>query len=249
MTVKPAIVLSHGAFHAPKHYNLLFDALKDRGYEVHCPQLPSVGSTHSGFEADVAIVSNTIESLVAKDKDVILMCHSYGGFVGSAAASPYIKRAGASGHGIVAMIYMCAFLPAKGQTLADLGEDAGAKGWAAPNDQGQIAVFPEKAQYAFYNDVTDQKLVNETVAGLRGQAIASFMGVADAEPWREVRSVYILCELDNAIYLHEQQKMAGRGGMLEQVTLKSGHSPWMSDLQNLIKIVTTVAEGKPLEQI
>ncbi|GAB7337030.1 hypothetical protein MBLNU457_g2442t1 [Dothideomycetes sp. NU457] len=217
--------------------------LKTGGYEVHCPQLPSVGSTQAGFEPDVAIISNTIESLVAKDKDVILMCHSFGGMVGSAAASPFLKRKGDSGHGVVAMIYMCAFLPAKGQSLSDLGSS---RGWAEPNDQGQVVIIPEKAQAALYNDVTDQKLVDDTIAELKPQSEGAFKSVADAEPWREVRTVYILCELDQALVL-QQEVMSGRGGMIEQVTLKAGHSPWMSDLDNLLKIVVTVAEGRKLD--
>jgi len=246
MASKPAIVLSHGAFHAPKHYNLLLNALKDQGYEVHCPQLPSVGSTQSSIEPDVAIISNTIESLVAKDKDVVLMCHSYGGMVGSAAASPYIKRAGASGHGIVAMIYMCAFLPSAGQSLSDIS--GGEKLWAAPDfDRGQMVVFPEKAQEGLYTGVTDQKLVDEMIPELKGQSIGAVMSKVDAEPWREVRTVYIVCELDQAICLHEQEGMLASKGMIEQVRLKTGHSPWMSDLDNLVKIVLTVAEGRNFE--
>jgi len=245
MAAKPAIVVSHGAFHKPSQYSALINGLQDRGYEVHCPQLPSVGSSQENYEPDVAILTNTIESLLAKDLDIVLMAHSYGGIPASATAASFLKPAGSSGHGVIALIYMCAFLPAAGQSVADL---SGGEEWLGLDEHlGQGYVKPEMAQHALYTDVLDQNMVDENIRQLRGQAAGTLLSKVDVEPWKEVRTTYIICELDQAILLPRQEEMAGRGGMIEAVRLKAAHSPWMSDLDNLVKVVVTVAEGKKFD--
>ena len=43
MAPKPALILSTGSFSHPDFYNVIFDPLKARGYEVAMPQLRTVG--------------------------------------------------------------------------------------------------------------------------------------------------------------------------------------------------------------
>lgn len=127
---KPTILLVHGAWHHPAYYKPLIDALKSRNFEAHCPRLPSCTangemetSPASSFPEDVALIRSTVADLVGSGKEVIAVLHSYGGIVGTEAlhglSLDEMTGAGQRG-GVKRMVYMAAFVPRKGQSLAGI---------------------------------------------------------------------------------------------------------------------------------
>lgn len=87
MSKKPTIVLVHGAFHQPEHFNTVTDLLRKTGYKVVLPRLPSVGlSSDPGgaLHLDAAAVRDVInDAVVEQGEDVVLVMHSYGGLAGT----------------------------------------------------------------------------------------------------------------------------------------------------------------------
>lgn len=128
-TQKPVILIVHGSWHEPAHFDVQLQALRDAGYTAHCPQLPSFGAAPEiGLADDAARVRQELERILTPDAqgdvpDVLVYAHSYGGVVTTDAVWPkYSKRnrtlIGKKG-GVIRLIYACAFLLVPGQTLVD----------------------------------------------------------------------------------------------------------------------------------
>lgn len=109
-TTKPTILLIHGAWHTPATWNPLRSALDSSSY----PTLPSSNSLVSSHHNDIAIIRHELERLIlSESKQVILVCHSYGGMVGSGAVTgleAYRRKAEEKKGGVVHCLFLCAFL-------------------------------------------------------------------------------------------------------------------------------------------
>lgn len=85
MTADPTVLIVHGAFHVPQHFEHLPSLLQQAGYRVEVPALPSVGIEQdpgNALELDAGFLCDKIEELVVGEKrDVVVLMHSYGGQV------------------------------------------------------------------------------------------------------------------------------------------------------------------------
>ena len=85
---KPTIVIAHGAWHVPAHYEPMAKPLREAGFQVYVPQHQSVGidkDTGDALRNDAAAIAQVIEKNALLKKDIILLMHSYGGIAGSEA--------------------------------------------------------------------------------------------------------------------------------------------------------------------
>lgn len=116
----------HGSWHSPKHFEPIRAILEANGYPTECPRLPTYGPKPAppivSFEDDVKAVQKLLTELIDEQgKDVIVVPHSYGGFVGTeavlAAWSKKAREARGLPGGVVHLFYICAFiLPIGGST-------------------------------------------------------------------------------------------------------------------------------------
>lgn len=120
---KPTVVIIPGAWQLPASFDTLVSQLKESNIPAEFVPLASVGGTElplKGLPDDVAAVRNTLKRLAEEGKDVVLLCHSYGGVVGSCAVEGFDAtsraREGKTG-GVVLTVYMAAFMIPKGQSL------------------------------------------------------------------------------------------------------------------------------------
>ncbi|KAF6810323.1 hypothetical protein CSOJ01_06394 [Colletotrichum sojae] len=244
MSSKPVIVMNPGAWHPPTTFSIFETELQKRGYETAVTTNVSVGAEPptKGLDDDVASSRAVISDLVDKGKQVVVVAHSYGGVVASGAVeglshSERIKE-GKTG-GVVALLYIAAFIAPKGQKLSDAtkGEHPS---WTRVEDDSKI--FVNDPVEIFYHDV-DPDLARETAALLRHHCTKTFEGVASHEPWHHVPSAYLACEDDRAVPLAGQQAMAGMlGPEAEVVTFKAcSHSPFLSRTGETADVVERVA--------
>ncbi|KAK7403069.1 hypothetical protein QQX98_011180 [Neonectria punicea] len=245
---KPTIVLVPGAWHTPKHYNLLLQRLRDAGYPTSSQQLTSVGSTDPKNQT-VATDTNFIrESLLLPEldqgKDAILIMHSYGGCPGAAAAKGLSKTeraaAGQKG-GIVGLIFMCAFLANEGDSLRSKLPGEKLDPWNIINEEtGQLDVDNPKA--VFYNNV-DDALAKSAIEQLKQQAHTSFTTPSAPPAWKDGvfdgRRAYIKCQQDKAIpYIAQSMMIQFSGVQWHELDLEdAGHSPFLSHLDPVCKFV------------
>jgi alpha-beta hydrolase superfamily lysophospholipase len=119
---KPVIVIVPGAWHRPKHYQKLINALADVGYEAVGVTLPSVDSSPPlpSWDQDAAETRRVIMEYLDAGKDVILIGHSFGGVAMSEAVKGLGKedreKTGLKGS-VIRLVYMCAMAMPKGQTF------------------------------------------------------------------------------------------------------------------------------------
>jgi pimeloyl-ACP methyl ester carboxylesterase len=105
---KPVIVLEHGAWADGSSWDQVVRNLQADGYTVYVPPNPLRAVT-----ADSAYLNEFLtQNANLAGKPVVLVAHSYGGFVTTNAAvgDPEVK----------ALVYVDAFIPAQGDTLRSL---------------------------------------------------------------------------------------------------------------------------------
>ena len=124
---KPTIVLVQGSFQTPLVYAKLSTGLRNAGYPVVHPPLPTCSDVEASdfpsrtLRDDALAVTKTIEQLVEEEKSVVVVMHSYGGIVGSEAIPESLARTARQAQrkkgGVDHLFYYSAFLLTKGQSV------------------------------------------------------------------------------------------------------------------------------------
>lgn len=224
--------------HKPDLYTPLTSALESAGYTVKAPHLPSVGGKTPSFNDDVTTIRESITASTDAGQDVVVLMHSYGGIPGSEAVEGLTRLDQSSSREkgcVIRLIYLAAFVIAeKGSMMSGLGGQP-LEWW----DHGKEQMIVKKGRPAevFYNGV-DAATAEELEGKLVGHATGSFESKVSYAAWKHVQSTYIVCEKDNAIPAEVQEKMAGQpGGKITVERLDAGHSPWMTDLEDTVKVI------------
>jgi pimeloyl-ACP methyl ester carboxylesterase len=110
----------HGSYHPPAAYDGLTSRLRSAGFEVVLPSLAPLGPDAYGIttEDDASVVFQAAEGLFATGRDVVLVGHSYGGFISmlaaARAAAADLKDGQSVGRGsFKGIVYISAMLPTK----------------------------------------------------------------------------------------------------------------------------------------
>jgi len=105
---KPVIVLEHGAWADGSSWDRVVANLQNDGYTVYVPPNPL-----RGVAADSAYLNDFLtQNVNLAGKPVVLVGHSYGGFV--------ITNAAVDDPQVTALVYVDAYIPAQGDTLKSL---------------------------------------------------------------------------------------------------------------------------------
>jgi pimeloyl-ACP methyl ester carboxylesterase len=122
---KPTVLFIHGSWHSPAHFEPVRAVFEKAGYPTSCPRQPSAqGLPTAGLAEDAdSITSELVNLIEVEEREVIVVAHSYGGVIASQAvrqhfARPEREKLGKKG-GVLEIVYMCAFLLEKGQSLID----------------------------------------------------------------------------------------------------------------------------------
>jgi pimeloyl-ACP methyl ester carboxylesterase len=143
-------VVVHGAWAGSWAWMRVADRLVSRGHRVFAPTLSGLGerSHLDGSSINLTThVDDVVNEIRWKDlHDVVLVGHSYGGFVITGAAEKILDR-------IASIVYVDAFIPNDGQAFADFSPE-----WDLPRD----ALIPAPpAVMGDYRDEADRIWVNE----------------------------------------------------------------------------------------
>ncbi|KAI2467778.1 alpha/beta-hydrolase [Annulohypoxylon bovei var. microspora] len=204
----PTVVLVPGAWSVPAMYQKLVAALEAKLFTVHVPALPSNNGARppsASHADDVAAVRAVVKSLVDEGSDVFMLMHSYGGAVGTSAAeglSRKHRQAKSLPGGVVHLLYLSAYLLAKGQSVWKIVQMAGLEGEVKPhvivNEDGTW--IPKNAVAALCHDLdpADQDEQNGLVTV---HNMACVYGEAVCEAWRDVPSTYVRTTEDRCVKL------------------------------------------------
>ncbi|MFE7357000.1 alpha/beta fold hydrolase [Streptomyces sp. NPDC057543] len=218
---KPTVVLVHGAFADASGWNGVVERLKRHGYQVTVPANPLRGL--AGDSAYLADVLKTIKG------PIVLAGHSYGGAVigDAAAGNPNVKS----------LVYVSAFMPDKGERLADLGTkfagsdlNTALKPVPSLGSDGKegtdLYIRSEK-----FHDVFAADVPSDTAAALAAAqhpiSGAAFMEKATAAAWRTIPSWALVATRDKAI-APDLERFEAKRATSHTVEVDSSHAAMIS---------------------
>ena len=235
----PHILLVHGAWHGAWCWYKAIPALQALGFTAHTLDLPGHGLNVGGAQTLAAYAEAVAAKLATLPEPAVLLGHSMGGQVISAAAELAPER-------IATLVYLCAFLPRTGESIfanaAGDGETLLGQ-FMVPGADGRLIVKDEGLKPAFYADCPDEDI-----------ALARLMLVPQsAEPFQApvtltherfggVRRTYIACLEDKAIGVAVQRGMIARSPVAATVELATSHSPFFSAPDKLAAAIKDVVE-------
>ncbi|KAJ9414659.1 hypothetical protein QL093DRAFT_2569427 [Fusarium oxysporum] len=223
-------------------YDALKQGLASRGFSVVQPESATAGTVISEvcgktYLDDVTVIRAAVEQPLAAGKEIVLVCHSYGGIPGSAAAEGYQvherHEKGLPG-GIKHIVYLAAFaLPEKRMSLL-----SAIGGTYAPfmNNEGGVISLGQGAQDALFND-SDSETANRLLAGCVYQSTASLETPS-------IHTTYVACENDHALPFDAQIAMSNAlGNFTNVIKVRSGHSVYqnMEVLPEVLAAIETAA--------
>jgi pimeloyl-ACP methyl ester carboxylesterase len=221
------IVLVHGGFVDGSGWEGVYKILKKDGYSVSIVQNPTIS-----LEDDVAV---TKRILAAQDGPAILVGHSYGGAVITAAGNDP-KVAG--------LVYITAFAPDKGESVATLIKDPPPGAPVPPIQPPQDGyLFLDKAKFpaSFAADVSA-----ETAAFMADSqvpwGVAALSGTISEPAWKAKPSWYLVVTEDKIIPPVAQRSMSKRAGSTV-AEVKGSHAIYVSQPGAVAALIKQAAEG------
>jgi pimeloyl-ACP methyl ester carboxylesterase len=221
------VVLVHGGFVDGAGWESVYKILKNGGYHVSIVQNPTIS-----LQDDAAA---TQRILATQDGPVILVGHSYGGAV--------ITEAGTHSK-VAALVYITAFAPDKGESVATLIKDPPPGAPVPPILPPQDGyLFLDKAKFhaSFAADVDP-----ETAAFMADSQVPWGLGAlsgAISEPaWRTKPSWYLVVTEDQMIPAVAQRAMAKRASSTI-VEVKGSHAIYVSQPGAVAALIEQAAKS------
>jgi pimeloyl-ACP methyl ester carboxylesterase len=215
--VRPTIVLVHGDWADASSWTSVLERLRDKGFTVVAPPNLLRGPTE-----DAAYLTSYLKTISGS---IVLVAHSYGGFVATNAATGNAD--------VAALVYIDAFMPDEGETLGALAAGAGScvdesalnpvpydggvdlyLRWDANGD------YPGYAE-CFANGIDPEKAA-VLCAGQRPASAAQFTEPSGDPAWKTIPSWALVGTEDRVIPPALQEQMAKRAGA-EIATVEAGH--------------------------
>ena len=198
---KPTIVIEHGAWADGSSFSGVVARLQQAGYTVDVPANPLQGP-----KVDVPYLEGFLKTVTGP---VVLVGHSYGGFVTTDAATgdPNVK----------ALVYVDAYAPAKGETITAINKRfpgsqllPNALNFApAPGGVTDVYIKPNLFGSIMANGLP-AKQVAVLAATQRPVAAAALAEPSTAPAWKTIPSYDVIGTQDHAIPVAAQEFMAKR---------------------------------------
>jgi pimeloyl-ACP methyl ester carboxylesterase len=169
---------------------------------------------------------------------VILVGHSMGGFVISAAAEQQPES-------VAKLVYLAAFLLDDGQTFGDAASrdtDSTVSSGLVPSPDGaSLTIASNRLKDIFYGDCSDADvaLAELALGPESGAALGAQMRVT-AQRWGRIPRVYIECTKDRAVSIASQRAMVERLPCEQVITLETDHSPFFSAPEQLANCLASL---------
>ena len=231
---KPTIVLVHGAWADGSSWTNVIKKLQAAGHDV-----VTLPNTLRGAAADAAVIRSYIDTI---DGPVLLVAHSYGGFV--------ITNAATGATNVKALVYVDAFIPDEGQNAAALVSQESVLSAAlgdptsvfklvpipgAPPDVLDTYLLPEVVSASFANDVSaeDAKLIHATQ---RPASLAGLLEPSGPPAWKDIPAWAVIGTQDRIVPPNAQRSMATRAGA--RVTeVDASHVSMVSQPQIVVEVI------------
>lgn len=225
----PDVIVLHGSWHRPEHWEALVADLRRRGLSVEVPDL------HGLSLPDAQLL---VQPMVDRsERPPLVVAHSGGGILAGT-----LEGAGSTAY------LMAHVLDAGESPRAVLEETALHEGRdlttlpLAVDGSGHLALDPAGAGAALYADV-DEQVAARAVELLRPEPPAIFDATPGAVTWRGADAVYVAGRDDRALDPALALRYAAH---FDQVRVwPTGHSPYLSHPDRVVDLVEELTAAGP----
>jgi pimeloyl-ACP methyl ester carboxylesterase len=220
-----SIVLVHGAFADGSSWDRVTPLLQEEGFRVIAVQLPL-----SSLAEDVAATRRAIDIAPGP---VLLVAHSYGGFV--------ITEAGNT-EKVMGLVYLAGFAPDDGESINDVYE-----GWPPPEwtktaeiDSGGFAWLPRETVATLFAQDLPSDDIDALTSKQKPISLSIFDDAVTTAAWRARPSTFVRAAQDGIIDPALQQQMATRAGST-LTTMDSSHVVMLSHPDETAAVILQAA--------
>ena len=235
---KPTIVLVHGDWADGSSWSSVIQRLQGQGFTVVAPPNPLRGPTE-----DSAYIAAFLQSISGP---IVLVAHSYGGFV--------ITNAATGNPNVKALVYIDAFIPAQGETLGGLTGGSGScidtnNAFNAVPSGGGVDLYlrvepnPPYTGFAdcFANGVNPPQTA-VLAATQRPAALNQLFEPSGPPAWKTIPSWALIGTEDHVIPPALQEFMSTRAGA-EISTVKAGHLSLVTRPEAVTKVILAAVDA------
>lgn len=217
-------VLIGGSCHGAWCWRDVLPALAALGHRARALDLPGQGDDATPL-AEVSLDGYARAIVAALDTPAILVGHSMAGYPISRAADIAPDR-------IAALVYVCAYVPAPGQSLADMR-----RAWPEQPLRPAIRLAADGQSFSFADEMLADKFYHDCPPGTEAYARAYLRAqpvlpqatpLAPGPGFAAVEKHYIRCLQDRAIPPAYQAKMCAGFPADRVSTLDTSHSPFFA---------------------
>jgi pimeloyl-ACP methyl ester carboxylesterase len=226
MSIRPNVVLVHGAWADGSSWGAVIERLQAAGYNVTAPQFPE-----SSLAADVARLRQV---LARQDGPTIVVGHSYGGQIATAL--------GTDAPNVVGIVYIAAFGLDEGETIGGLlaqGPPTPALAHLDRDEQG-FAWLPEDDfvnHFAADVDPVKAQAMYAVQQPLAWSALEEVMGVP---AWKSHPTWFMIADGDQAIPPDAERQFAARMGATT-VEIPTNHVAMVSHPEDVVQLIQQAA--------
>jgi pimeloyl-ACP methyl ester carboxylesterase len=255
--MKPAVIIVHGAWHSPEHYEPLRAAIQATGlfHPVVCPRLPtSVPALPMPATADLPHDTDTIHQALRALADaghpILVLMHSYGGVVGNNALQGLLwpqRRASGRPGGVVHLIYLAALVIPSGNPL-DVFFNPQAAPWLEFDEVAGLLQIQDP-RTTFFNDVVDDAVAEKWLARCTLFPTRACHDVQTSDPFefvgRGVGATYVVALKDYRLTPEMQEGMASLLGEARKLwRCDAGHNLIITAVDEVVRVVRAAWESR-----
>ena len=234
---RPTIVLVHGDWADGSSWTSVIKRLQDRGFTVVAPPNPLRGPA-----ADAAYLASYLRTISGP---IVLVAHSYGGFVATNAATGNTN--------VKALVYIDAFIPDEGETLGGLTAGSGScvddSAFNAVPFDGGVDLYLRWEQNPPYPGFTEcfangvgPKTAAVLAAVQRPAALAQYGEPSGPPAWKTIASWSLIGTLDNVIPRALQEEMSTRAGARIS-RVRAGHLSLVTRPGDVTKVILSAIDA------
>jgi pimeloyl-ACP methyl ester carboxylesterase len=233
---QPTIVLVHGDWADASSWTSVIERLQRKGFTAVAPP-----NLLRGPATDAPYLASYLKSIQGP---IVLVAHSYGGFVATNAAT--------GNDNVKALVYIDAFAPDEGETAGELvargGSCVGSAFNVVPYDGGVDLYLPWEAQGAYpgfidcFANGVDRQDAAVLAAEQRPAAPAQFSEPSGPPAWKTIPSWSLIGTEDHVIPLALQEEMSTRAGA-HITRLKAGHLSLITHPADVTKVILAAVDA------
>jgi len=234
---RPTIVLVHGDWADGSGWSAVIERLQHRGFTVVAPPNPLRGPA-----TDAPYIASFLQTIPGP---IVLVAHSYGGFV--------ITNAATGNANVKALVYIDAFLPDAGQSLLDLQVDTCVDPNTAlnfvPSAGGVVDTYlrnEANGTYEGFSECFANGVPRNQAAVLhatqRPAALDQFFQPSGPPAWASIPSWSLIGTADRVITPANQQAMSSHAGA-QISTVDAGHLSLITRPNAVVRVIENAVDA------